>query len=43
MKQNQLNGGKQVKVLSVFKEFHSDLATERISTKDDESDCEFDK
>jgi len=35
--------GNKSKVLPVFKEFHSDLATERISTKDDESDCEFDK
>lgn len=31
------------KLLPVFKEFHSDLATDRISTRDDESDFEFDK
>lgn len=29
--------------LPVFKEFHSDLAQERISTKEDESDSDFDK
>ena len=41
---SQLNmSGKMSKVLPVFKEFHSDLATEIISTKDDESDSEFDK
>lgn len=34
---------KKVPTLAVFKEFHSDLATDRISTRDDESDFEFDK
>ena len=29
--------------LPVFKEFHSDICQERISTKEDESDCDFDK
>jgi hypothetical protein len=34
---------KQSSTLPVFKEFHSDLATDRVSTRDDESDFEFDK
>jgi hypothetical protein len=34
---------KQAPLLPVFKEFHSDLAEERASTKEDESDGEFDK
>lgn len=36
-------GGKQGSTLPVFKEFHSDLTADRASTKEDESDCEFDK
>lgn len=29
--------------LPLFKEMHSDMAQDRISTRDDESDCDFDK